>query len=257
MIITDPQKLQETLRTIQPVSVAVAYIGKAWLTYLDGQSLPQTLIVSPTLGSHPPAIAKAIKTLGIDNVYFLDALHAKIYLGNNHALVGSYNLSHGGFRDKEETAVLITDQAQILALQATIARYIALARLDYPNAKAKRERLAKLRQEHKNAPKSRSPKRRSRKAPNIGDYVLAGQHRTHVAWGQPDNNVIFNEKAVYKSEPAAKHQNLEEYFRDYLLFHEDDDICKGDWILYWHSTNKGMPRKNGEISVESKAGAVV
>lgn len=247
MIITDPQKLQETLRTIQPVSVAVAYIGKAWLTYLDGQSLPQTLIVSPTLGSHPPAIAKAIKTLGIDNVYFLDALHAKIYLGNNHALVGSCNLSHGGFRDKEETAVLITDEKQILVLHATIARYIALARLDYPNAKAKRERLAKLRQEHKNAPKSRSPKRKLRKTPDVRDYVLAGQHRIHVAWGQPDETQ-FNEGAIYASQPAARGQNLDNYFGPLLYFHENDDVRKGDWILYWHCTNSGMPRKNGEIS---------
>lgn len=248
MIITDPQKLQKTLRTIQPVSVAVAYIGKAWLTYLDEQSLPQTLVVSPTLGSHPPAIAKAIQKLGIDNVHFLDELHAKIYLGNKQALVGSCNLSHGGFRDKEETAVLITDEKQILVLHATIARYIDFARRDYPNARAKRDRLAKLYLEHKNAPKSHGPKRRSRKTPNIGNYdVDAGQHRIHVAWGQPDN-ITFNKEAVYNSEPAAKNQNLDAYFGSCLLFHENDDIRKGDWILYWHNTNKGMPRRNGEIS---------
>ena len=121
MIIADPKKLKETLRTIQPVSVAVAYISKAWLTYLDARSLPKTLIVSPTLGSDPSAIDKAINMLGIGNIHFLDELHAKIYLGNQQALVGSCNLSHGGFRDNEETAVLVTDRKQILALQGIIA----------------------------------------------------------------------------------------------------------------------------------------
>lgn len=248
-IITDPQQLQDTLRAIMPVSVAVAYIGDKGLAYLDKP--PKTLIVSPTVGSNPSEIGKAMRNKAIGQVYFLDELHAKIYLGETQALVGSCNLSHGGFQAKEEAAVLITDSAQILSLQATMARYIALARRQYPTKDSKNARLKKLREEHKRASKIRHPKRKPIKTPKIADYdirnVREGRDRIHVAWGQP-YEVTYNKKAIYESTPDARDQDLDDYFGDLLIFHEDDNIYPGDWILYWCCNNDGLPRKNGEIS---------
>ncbi len=249
MIITDSEHLQRTLCTIKPVSVAVAYIGDKGLTYLPKP--PKTLIVSPTLGSNPSEIAKAMNDVGVDQVYFLDELHAKIYLGKTRALVGSCNLSHGGFRDKEETAVLITDPAQIRSLRAIMAHYIALALRQYPTADSKRARLKTLREEHKRAPKTGGPKRRPTIIPHIADYdvrnILKGRDRIHVAWGQPDE-LTYNKKKIYESEPKARGQNPDDYFGPSLTFHEDDDIRPGDWILYWSCRDNGRPRANGKIS---------
>lgn len=246
MIIADSEQLQARLKTIKPVSIAVAYIGDNWLRYL-GQP-PGELIVSPTVGSNPKSIAEVIKRIGMDNVHFLDNLHAKIYLGKSKALVGSCNLSGGGFKDNEEMAVLVDGKKDLMDLRAAVAYYKALAMRAYPEAKDKKKRLQQLQEEWNSRPHQGSPTRPPKKAQSLNDYLKNPIDRVHVAWYQQEDNVRYNTERVHKSEPATRNaKDLDDYFPDLMYFHKSDDIRPGDWILSWHCRNNGLPRKDGAV----------
>ena len=75
------------LREVMPTHVAAAYVGRDWRTYIDTQQLKE-IVVSPTLGSNPYAIAEIAKDIGWENVHFLINLHAKIYLGGERCRSG-------------------------------------------------------------------------------------------------------------------------------------------------------------------------
>lgn len=81
MFLSSLAELQSALDKIQPRRVAVAYLGAGWRDYLSLHSLDE-ILVSPTLGSNPWALAGLLaeaERCGRPRVYFLEALHAKLY----------------------------------------------------------------------------------------------------------------------------------------------------------------------------------
>ena len=84
--------IAKEVKSINPQYIAVGYIGKDWHRYIDIEFVKE-IIVSPTIGSNPFAIESIVKEIGFENVYFLDELHAKLYIGSDRYAFGSFNLS--------------------------------------------------------------------------------------------------------------------------------------------------------------------
>jgi len=132
-VLTDSKEIRAELKRLAAGRLAVAYIGADWREYVDARSL-KNVIVSPTLGSNPHAIADLVREIGWDNVHFLDNLHAKIYLGQGAALLGSANLSQNAFGDGNlfEAMVLVRGESATAKLDRTVNAYFYEAKLSRP-----------------------------------------------------------------------------------------------------------------------------
>jgi hypothetical protein len=208
-ICSNAVQLRDALKEIKPSKIAVAFVGDGWKRYVSSAHIKE-IVLSPTLGSNPKAIEEIMDLIGPSNVYFLDNLHSKIYLGKESALLGSSNLSDNGFANSRllETGVLIKQW------QSSIWHGLNTGR-------------------------------GSEKSPAINNY-RSDLDRIHIAWYQgPDIN--YNKEAINAVVPDAKGIDPDDYFYDALHFHEKDSLQPGDWILSWHCRDDGYPRKNGEI----------
>lgn len=244
-ILTNAKEIRGFLSTLRPSKVAVAFVGAGWKNYISSDRLEE-MVLSPTLGSNPKAIEEIMAALGEDNVHFLDRLHSKFYLGDSAALLGSNNLSDNGLADAGliEAAVWLEETDALQKLEATLANYKELAKRLYPNAQAKKERLRVLLMEW-NTAFSYGHVSSSFNVPKVAGYK-SGLDRIHIAW-YGSNDVEFDAEKINAAIPQAN-GSPDDYFSDFLQFHEEDNVLPGDWILCWHCRNDGYPRKSGGIS---------
>lgn len=223
----EQKEIAEAIKNIRPHTIAVAYVGKDWENYCDTF---KEIIVSPTLGSNPYALEEIIEDKGIDNVYFLDNLHSKIYLGTHNALVGSSNLSNNALSDQNllEAVVLIRNVADLGHLQIIIEEYKRLANIAYPNEASKIKRIEKL----KKMPNIPSANYLNT---NLIDYdVDSSGDRIIIAW-------YLSEKDLDDLDFDFP-DDLEETSDNWNNFLEESEIKIGDRILNWE-----IKRRNGKI----------
>ncbi|WP_295388617.1 phospholipase D family protein [uncultured Thiodictyon sp.] len=238
------EDIRDALTHIKPAKVAVAYVGKGWSDYLAADCLEKLeLVVSPTFGSNPRAIEDIMRKIGHENVYFLDELHAKIYLGKKAAVVGSCNLSDNGLGDigRWEVAVLLEDAESLQELEDTFANYKRLAKKQYPDKEAKLNRLRKLITQWNTAIWHDIIKDESGEAPLLRDYE-SDLYTIHIL---PYNGTFqYNENILDAIIPVVP----ETYFRDTLALEKGYRIKEGDWLLCWHANDNGSPIRNGKVS---------
>ena len=240
-VLTRPAAIRNALRAIKPQRIAVAYVGEKWNEYLAAKNI-QEIILSPTLGSNPYAIRELMKVVGAENVHFLDALHAKIYLGTDGALVGSCNLTENGLGDRgrEEVAIHVTDEAMLRALGRTWARFKRMAQQQYRTLRAKEKALDKLENKWHIAIE-RGLATDERSVPSLADYNFEEEvHRIHVVAYYPQEPT-YNEDAIRAAMPDVG-PNLDDYIANALTFLEEDQINEHDWILEWKAYRDGRPR---------------
>lgn len=244
-VLTSAKAIRKSLRELKPASIAVAYVGSGWKDYVSTTHLRE-IVLSPTLGSNPRAIEEMMQKLGHENVYFLDHLHSKIYLGASAALLGSCNLSDNGISDngRLEAAVLLADEDARQRLAAQLEDYKAAARKLYPTKRAKIACLKELKQKFDKA-QWHGLAGVETNSPSIGLYD-SELYRIHIAWygssGDP-----YNKNTIGNAIPEAK-RDPDDYFEYTLQFLEEDDVQPGDWILCWRRNSDGMPRKGGDVS---------
>jgi hypothetical protein len=223
--------IKRALRNVSPISIAVAYVGIDWLTYIDTSTLKE-IVLSPTIGSNPVAIAQLVSRLGWENIYFLDNLHSKVYLGAVQATVGSFNLTANGLSAEglQEAGYIISEPEEITKLQALVNEYKALATAAYPTELVKSERLTELRAIWDRAIKTGAIRNDSTSG-NILDYVSTpGDPDVYVCctWG----DFTYNEQVV---SPSTISQSLS--------FLDTDEIKPDRWILCWSAGEDGYPNK--------------
>ena len=238
---------RNALKEIKPTKIAVAFVGTGWKKYVSPKNLKE-IVLSPTFGSYPKAIEEIMDMIGESNVYFLDNLHSKIYLGNESALLGSFNLSDNGFSNSGllEAGVILSAPASIEKLRSVFDAYKTKAAHLYPTPKSKKDKLRELvKQWQSSIWYGLNTEQESEKSPSITNY-RSDQDQIHIAWYQPCD-LNYNEEAICSVVPNAKGISPDEYFTDVLMFHEKDRIQPGDWILCWHCRDDGYPRKNCEI----------
>lgn len=245
-VMTTAKEIRSALQDLKPLSVAVAYVGAGWKKYVSTKHL-QEIVLSPTLGSNPRAIDEIVETLGDDNVYFLDHLHSKIYLGADAALLGSCNLSDGGIADhgRLEAAIVLVDEEARKQLTAQFERYKEAARELYPTKKKKLARLRKLKEQCDRA-QWFGLADVSTKSPSIRQYS-SNLDRIHIVWCGSEIDP-YNESVIEKAIHEVEEIGPDDYFKYALQFHRSDDIRPGDWVLCWRCKDDGMPWKNGDVS---------
>ena len=243
-LLTTAKATRAAIRKIMPRRIAVAYVGAQWRDYVVPKGVEE-IIVSPTLGSNPYAIRDLMRALGGDKVHFLDALHAKIYVGAKAAVVGSCNLSQNGMGDggREEVAIEVTDAATLRALEKTFARYKTMAQAQYRTRKAKDKALENLTKKWHIAV-ARDLMGDERQVPSLVDYPTEeGAPGIHVV-PYYDETLQYNVPVVQAAIPGIG-KAVDDYVSDALSFFEEDEIKEGDWILAWNAYRNGLPRGQG------------
>ena len=245
-LLTKATAIRTAIRAVKPSRIAVAYVGAQWRDYVAPKDIEE-IIVSPTLGSNPYAIRDLMKALGGDKVHFLDALHAKIYLGAKEAVVGSCNLSQNGLGDKgrEEAAVQVTDALTLRALEKAFSGYKAMAQAQYRTPKAKEKALEDLTKKWHVAV-MRDLVRDDRQVPSLTDYAIGENgHRIHVSYyyaGEPTYNITAIQTAI-----PGMGNKVDDYISDSLSCLEEDAIEEGYCILTWSAyRSTGLPRTQND-----------
>ena len=154
-IFLDRKLAHEKLKEYPPTHIAVAYVGRDWDELVDCSQL-QEIIVSPTLGTNPRAVAEIAEQIGWDHVHFLDELHAKIYLSQSCCIWGSFNLSNNAFGQKSSTPLFEagTHSKEAHIIRDAYAFFEELQRIahaQYPNHGLKIKKLSELHGLHNNA----------------------------------------------------------------------------------------------------------
>lgn len=142
--------IAKEVKGINPQFIAVGYIGKDWHRYIDIDFVKE-IIVSPTIGSNPLAIKEIINEIGFENVYFLDNLHAKLYIGADRYAFGSFNLSVSAFEAERGLTEFgcITNQ-NLEQVKAFFESCKSEANKRYETKEAKEKALAILFEKYKN-----------------------------------------------------------------------------------------------------------
>lgn len=236
--------IKDALHRILPKQIAVAYVGADWRQYICDQSLKE-IILSPTLGSNPRAIIKIVESLGWDNVYFLDNLHAKIYIGETMAAVGSFNLSANGLSGEglEEAGFVVKASETINQLLLIFESFKSLAVAQYRSKAEKIKQLKELQTLHNKAI-SEKLIRNDRTQTLVQNYTPLSDDDFYVCWAR--GSVTYNKENITQSIPAATPDKFDEVVHDCLSFLESDYIQKHRWILYWTANNNGLPNKRSQ-----------
>lgn len=254
-LISQPVEFKQTLKELNPSKIAVAYVGADWDRYINPAALKE-IILSPTYGSNPQAIEAIINEIGIDNVLFLNNLHAKLYLGSQSALLGSCNLSYNGIGGGlEEAAVLINDKTMLAKLNDLYAHYKKAAQQAYPTTEAKIEKLTQLISFFNQTRDKRKQAAENQLAPDETEIeeqrIPTLREYRHVA--QPIYISGYERETIQINEETAKEElvkikieatgKIEEIFRDYMGFLEEENIECGSWLLAWRAKDDGMPHR--------------
>ena len=84
--------------------IAVAFIGDGAEALIGKQVSEAQIICNLSMGgTNPYEVKKLIKRFGVNNVKHIDNLHAKLYIGDEYAIVGSANMSSNGLGVQPDT----------------------------------------------------------------------------------------------------------------------------------------------------------
>lgn len=137
--------LKQAIEKCKPKRVAVAYLGSDYRKFLDPKELDE-IIISPTFGTNPLAVKDIAQEMGWGKIHFLNELHAKIYIGDEYAVVGSANLTQNGLSgdNLKEVAVLVDDESQIKQLNDIFHGFRICAEDQYKSDSSKQEKILSL-----------------------------------------------------------------------------------------------------------------
>ena len=239
-IITNSE-ITKALCDVNPTHIAVAYVGSDWDKYIDKNDLKE-IIISPTLGSNPLAIEQIKNKIGWDFVHFLDVLHAKFYIGESKAAIGSFNLSKNGIDTDglEELGVITDDMTHIDRLHKEFSRLKIMANEKYQNPEAKEKKLEDLRKTWYKAVVNgivtdRTP------LPQIENYMTQNCLDIKIIWYRNINLEINYRKIESIDIELSKEESFNAVVADKINVLETDEIESESWILKWLARTDGEP----------------
>lgn len=250
-LLTKSGSIAECLNALSPTHIAVAYVGLGWEKYVAKESL-RSIVLSPTFGSNAIAIRQLIAHLGIDNVHFLDRLHAKIYLSRAKALIGSSNLSDNGLQGEgglTEAGVLVSGQAELRQLKSFYERIVVDAKKSYDTPRKKYKKLNDLEILNQKSSLGRLLKLKEThwKGVHINQFDVSEKRRIHICPYEPDLTIIKSK--IQQAIPGRTQATYKSMYEDIMGFLPKDDVRVGDWLLCIESDLKAMHAKpKGDIS---------
>lgn len=91
------QEIKNLLNNSTELRIAVAFIGDGAEALIGTQVSEAQIICNLSMGgTNPYEVQKLINRFGMNNVKHIDNLHAKLYIGDEYAIVGSANMSSNG-----------------------------------------------------------------------------------------------------------------------------------------------------------------
>ena len=243
-IITNSE-LPSAMQDVHPTHISVAYVGIDWRTYIDEKNLKE-IIISPTIGSNPVAITQLVVLLGWSNVHFLDALHAKFYIGESKAAVGSFNLSKNGIsvNGLEELGVITEDPIHIDRLNSEFSRLRSMAINQYPNPEDKEGRLKALRT-MRNQAIAEGILSDENPLVQIEDYMPLANVDIWIMWWR-NVEVERNYKVLAAADINLREESFGGIVSNWTTALESDNIEPGSWLLMWLARGNGMPNLNAK-----------
>lgn len=235
MIFLQSKDIARSIKKCRPHLIAVAYIGIDWKNFIDHENLDK-IIISPTLGSNPYAIEELVKFVTWDKVFFLNNLHAKIYIGKKSAIIGSSNLTKNGLAESDgllEAATKIKKSKTIKEITLYYEELENLANKMYLNEESKKERLLYLKTIWSKAYSHSIIKEKKRSDNSLINYEPLTNQDFYIAWYQEDDNYEY----------SSKIDPIEDFIEEEMHFLEEDKIFENKWILSWRITNKDKPHK--------------
>ena len=180
-------KIQQAIVRCKPHHIAVAYIGINWSDFIADTNNLETVIISPTLGTNPKAISVLIKAIGWDKVLFLNELHAKIYLGQESAIVGSANLTQNGLSGQSliELSVEINSEKGLRKIGNIVDDLKKRAQDQYPTTEAKKVQIKELERTWNAAIANRILPKKPVDQNCFADFEFLTKDHFYVVWYQP------------------------------------------------------------------------
>ena len=180
--------------------------------------------------------------MGIDRVHFLDELHAKVFIGQKFAMVGSANLSANAAETLREVMVKISDVSSVVTLREWFADTVMRSTDRYPSAAKKEEKLAALQRLHNRAIRSGLMRHAS---PPDADSSLAKYLSQRVASTEPLFPIQWWSEAGDDTEEFAS--DIAKRGLSPSQVHDKIDVTSGDaseevvdsWVLCWRLTKSG------------------
>jgi len=230
--------IRKAVGDCKPSKIAVAYIGVDWQTFIPDVSRLESIIVSPTIGSNPWAIADLVKQIGWEKVAFLDELHAKAYIGKSSAVIGSANLTRNGLGAEGlvELCVEINAAESLQRINKAFEDLKKRAQDQYPTTVLKKSRLKELEQNWGAAIANRIFRNnKNNNIPAFVDFEWLGGDHFYVLWYQPVN-------CEYSDDVKA----IESFMVDDIHFASTDNVERNKWALVWRITDSNKPHKKSE-----------
>ena len=228
-LIADRSTMRHELRAIRPTHIAVAYVGKDWRWLLGTDHQLRQIVVAPVPGTSPKAIRQIAREIGWDNVHFFDQLHAKVYLGPTHAMIGSANLSSNallpGGTQLYEMVVLTDDMALREHAMLEWERYHTLASGLYRSRQDKLDRLVTLEEAQPKIEAARLSVRTA-KTQTLATFKV-GSVPIHLEW--------------WESELEGGCDPDDTNYINTRVGQQVDEIRIGNWVLQWACDAKGRP----------------
>lgn len=231
-------KIDQVLRTIHPKKIAVAFLGTDYKDFVETCNI-ESIIISPTEGSNPYAIQALAKEIGWEKIFFLNKLHAKMYIGKKGTLIGSANLSYNGLSDNsnalQEICVKVPTTDEINNIYEKI---LTAAKEEFQDKVQKKKALDKLEKIWRIRVAARLEKTKKHRAPDFENFELLANNQFYLDWYYgTTNNPNLKDKKKYNPQK----------FSDWMYLSLKEKIKANDWILCWE-----MNKRTGKMQDKRK-----
>jgi len=161
----------------------------------------------------------------------LDNLHAKFYIGNKIAILGSSNLSRNGIdaNGLEEASLKIEDNSLLSELSKYFIELKNKANNQYGNPKSKIDKVCELIKNRNKAGRSGLIAVQDN-SPTLSNYKPLSDKDFYIVYHIHDE-AIFTDEA----------NKIRDLIEDSMNVSEKDDIEEGKWILTWAASDNCSP----------------
>lgn len=234
MKILAKEKIRQAIARSKPFQIAVAYIGIDWTDFIPDSSVLKDVIVSPTLGTNPKAILSLAKEIGWDKVFFLNELHAKIFLGHESAVVGSANLTQNGLSGQAliELCVEINSETGLQKIASIINDLKKRAKDQYQTTESKKMQIVELERTWNAAIANRVFPKMQQEQNHFKEFEFLKENHFYVIWYKPCD-------CEYSEDVKA----IERVMVNDIHFAQIDEVDIDKWVLIWRITNSSKPHK--------------
>lgn len=225
-------EIQKAIAHCKPLKIAVAYIGADWNTFIPNTHCLEAIIISPTFGTNPRAVIDLVRNIGWEKVFFLDSLHAKAYVGETSAVVGSANLTNNGLSGEGlvELCVEFNSNENLCKVNQFFANLMEDAQEQYPTIEKKKARLKELERTWDALIANGTIKRKQKIKRTFSEFELLGNDHFYVLWFQPVD-------CEYSEDVKA----INSFMTDDIHFSKKDKVQKNKWALVWRITDSNKP----------------